>query len=186
MQSQQLIDKLKSQTQHIKAQAQLLKAYDATALHWRKYEGSWNILECLAHLNFYAQHYLSAIETQIKKSTTKAEPEFKPGFFGNYFANSMLPKEKLNKMKTLKSTNFVNATLSLTIIDDFILHQDKLLQLLDLASNVSLNKIKIPLSLAKILKFKLGDTFNFYVNHMIRHMHQIDKVKKAMNATMLS
>lgn len=43
----------------------------------------------------------------------------------------MLPKEKLNKMKTFKDKNPLNANLDKLIIDKFINQQIKLLDLLN-------------------------------------------------------
>jgi hypothetical protein len=89
----------------------------------------------------------------------------------------MLPKEKLNKMKTFKDKNPLNAKLDKTVIDKFIHQQIQLLGLLNDSRNVSLNKVKIETSISSLLSLKLGDTFQFFVNHIIRHLKQIEKVQ---------
>jgi hypothetical protein len=119
------------------------------------------------------------MERKIRNSHTKSEKEFKSGFLGNYFANSMLPKAKLNKMKTFKDKNPLNATLDHSVIDRFLKQQLQLLELLELSKNVSLNKVKTSISITKLIKLKLGDTFRFYINHMLRHMNQIDNILRA-------
>lgn len=124
--------------------------------------------------------YLPQIENKIKNSTTKTEFEFKSGILGNYFAKSMLPKEKLNKMKTFKDKNPLNANLDKTVIDQFIKQQIKLLDLINQSRNVSLNKVKIQTSISSLIKLKLGDTFQFFVNHIIRHLNQIERIQTAM------
>jgi hypothetical protein len=91
----------------------------------------------------------------------------------------MLPKEKLNKMKTFKDKNPLNATLDRSVIDRFLEQQTQLLELLELSKNVSLNKVKTSISITKLIKLKLGDTFRFYINHMLRHMNQIDNILRA-------
>jgi len=180
MQSEKLLQSLIEQTKHIINQAEKLKSYDLHTLTWKADPTSWSILECLEHLNLYGDFYLPQIEDKIKNSSTQSEPEFKSGWLGDYFAKSMLPKEKLNKMKTFKDKNPLNAKLDERVIDRFIGQQIKLLDLLSLSGNVSLNKIKISTSISKLIRLKLGDTFRFYINHMIRHMKQVDKVKAAM------
>lgn len=92
----------------------------------------------------------------------------------------MLPKEKLNKMKTFKDKNPLNANLDKTVIDKFINQQIKLLDLLNQSRNISLNKVKIPTSISSLIRLKLGDTFQFFVNHIIRHLKQIDRIQEAM------
>ncbi|UOX32670.1 DinB family protein [Flavobacterium sediminilitoris] len=180
MQSKNLIESLLEQTRQIINQTEKLKNYDLQTLTWKENENSWSILECLEHLNLYGDFYLPQIENKIKNSTTKTEFEFKSGILGNYFAKSMLPKEKLNKMKTFKDKNPLNANLDKTVIDQFIKQQIKLLDLLNQSRNVSLNKVKIQTSISSLIKLKLGDTFQFFVNHIIRHLNQIERIQTAM------
>ena len=71
-------------------------------LTWKEKTDSWSILECLEHLNLYGDFYLPQMEKSIKNTTFKNENEFRSGLLGNYFAKTMLPEEKLNKMKTFK------------------------------------------------------------------------------------
>ncbi|MNY38011.1 DinB superfamily protein [compost metagenome] len=143
------------------------------------------MLECLEHLNLYGNFYLAQIESKIKNSSSKNELEFRSGLLGNYFTKSMLPTEKLNKIKTFKSKNPLNANLDKTVIDKFIDQQIKLLDLLNQSRNVSLNKVKIETSISSLIKLKLGDTFQFYLNHIIRHLKQIDNIEATMKISNL-
>lgn len=177
MQSEDLIQTLLEQTQKITEQAEQLKSLDLQTLTWKSNPNSWSILECIEHLNLYGDFYLPQIEEKITTSNTKNEVEFKNGFLGNYFAKSMLPKEKLNKMKAFKDKNPLNAKLDKTVIDNFIAQQEKLITLLNQSRNVSLNKVKITTSISTVFKLKLGDTLQFYINHIIRHFDQIEKIK---------
>ncbi|MBP6445373.1 MAG: DinB family protein [Saprospiraceae bacterium] len=180
MQSENLIQSLLEQTRQIINQIEKLKTYELQTLTWKENETSWSILECLEHLNLYGDFYLPEMENKIKNSTTKTDIEFKNGILGNYFAKSMLPKEKLNKMKTFKDKNPLIADLDKTVIDKFINQQIKLLDLLNQSRNVSLNKVKIQTSISSLIKLKLGDTFQFFINHIIRHLKQIDRIQKTI------
>ena len=180
MQSENLIQSLIEQTRKVINTVEKLKNNDLQTLTWKNDQKSWSILECLEHLNLYGNFYLPEIESKIKNSTTKSETEFKSGFLGNYFAKSMLPKEKLNKMKTFKDKNPLNANLDKSVIDKFIEQQVKLLDLLSQSRNVSLNKVKIQTSISSLIKLKLGDTFQFFINHIIRHLKQIERIETEM------
>jgi hypothetical protein len=183
MQSEKLIQTLLEQTNQIINRAEKLKTYDLNTLTWKENETSWSILECLEHLNLYGDFYLPQIENTILNSTTQPGIEFKSGFLGGYFAESMLPKEKLNKMKTFKDKNPLNANLDKTVIDRFLNQQIKLLELLTHSRNVSLSKVKINTSISSLIKLKLGDTFQFFINHIIRHLKQIDTIhSKVINS----
>jgi hypothetical protein len=181
MQSEKLIQSLLEQTRQIINQAEKLKTYDLNTLTWKENETSWSVLECLEHLNLYSDFYLPQMEKEIKNSTTKTNIEFKSGMLGNYFAKSMLPKERLNKMKTFKDKNPLNSNLDKAVIDKFINQQIKLLDILNQSRNVSLNKVKIQTSISSLIKLRLGDTFQFFINHIIRHLKQIDRIQQTMN-----
>ena len=180
MQSENLIQSLIEQTRQIINQVERLKNYDLQTLTWKSNQSSWSILECLEHLNLYGDFYLPQIEDKIKNSSTKSDLEFKSGFLGNYFSKSMLPKEKLNKMKTFKNKNPINAKLDKVVIDKFINQQIRLLDLLNQSRNVSLNKVKIKTSISSLIRLKLGDTFQFFINHIVRHISQIDRIQTEM------
>lgn len=179
MQSEKMNQSLVEHARQFINRAEEFNQLGIKTLTWKENPSSWSILECMEHLNLYGDFYLPAIERKIKQSKTKHEAEFKSGFLGNYFAKSMLPKEKLNKMKTFKDKNPLNAQLDKGVIDKFIQQQIQLLNLLDLSKNVSLNKIKIETSISSLIRMKLGDTFQFYVNHIVRHIAQMDRALAA-------
>jgi len=177
MQSEYLIKSLIEQTNQIINQVEELKNKDIQILNWKENPNSWCILECLEHLNLYGDFYLPQIENAIKNTEYKNEVEFKNGLLGNYFAKIMLPKEKLNKMKTFKDKNPLNANLDITVIDRFINQQIKLIELLNQSRTISLNKVTISTSISSYIKLKLGNTFQFIVNHTIRHLKQIERIE---------
>ena len=97
---------------------------------------------------------------------------FNSGRLGNYFAKSMLPKEKSIKVKTFKDKNPLHKELDKEVLDEFIEQQDSLLSLLTIAENKNLNKIKTGISITKWIKLKLGDTFRIVIYHNERHVQQ--------------
>lgn len=179
MRSDKLLQSAIEQTRQNINQVEPLKNMDLKYLTWKENPDSWNILECLEHLNLYGDFYLPQIENSIKESNTKNEVEFRSGILGNYFAKTMLPKEKLNKMKTFKNKNPLNKKLDKSVIEKFIDQQMQLLNLLSQSEKVSLNKIKIKTSISNFIALKLGDTFQFFINHNIRHMKQIERILTA-------
>jgi len=181
--SEILLSELIQKTQESINFAEALTTKSDSELNWRATSTSWSILECLEHLNLYGDFYLPEIERVIQKATSKSDPVFKSGFLGNYFAESMLPKEKLNKMKTFKDKNPLNSNLSRETIDRFIKQQKKMLEFLDQSRSISLNKEKTKISITTWIRLKIGDTFRFTINHTIRHLKQIERIidlKKAI------
>lgn len=176
MKAEDLIQNQIKQIQFFIQKADLIKTYDLHTLTWRENEKSWTILECLAHLNLYGGYYLPLMEAKIKHAPLSADSHFKSGFLGKYFVKSMLGEKSSNRMKTPKSKNPINTGVGEEVINDFIGQQHKFLELLDQAQQVSLNKVKIPTSLSRFIKMNLGDTFQFLINHTLRHFQQMDRI----------
>lgn len=151
-----------------------LKEKSNSQLNWKQNKESWSVLECLEHLNLYGDFYLAEIEKVLDNAKSHSETEFKSGILGKYFAESMLPKAKLNKMKTFKDKNPLNSFLDNKTIARFMNQQIKMLDLLNRAKSVNLNTEKTAITLTKLIKLKLGDTFRFVINHNIRHIKQIE------------
>ena len=184
MQAGQLITTLIEQTEQLTAKAKALSNYDLATLQWREHSQSWNMLECIEHLNRYGDFYLPQMQAAIQQSTAKPDAEFRSGWLGGYFAKSMLPKEKLNKMSTFKDKNPLHAKLDKNVIERFIEQQEQLVSLLKQSRKVSLNRVKIPTTLSKLIKIRLGDAFPFLINHIIRHFAQLERIEKAAQATL--
>ena len=108
---------------------------------------------------------------------------FVSGFWGNYFTKMMMPTnvyEVKNKMKAMKSYSPDKSVNVETVFNEFLEHQHKLLHMLELAKRRNLNTVKIPVSISKLIRFKLGDTFRFLIAHEQRHMIQARNAIKAV------
>jgi hypothetical protein len=149
MESIQFLDTLITKTQQIITQVEYLNNQELSTLTWREHTTSWNILECIEHLNLYGDFYLPHIESGIRTSSTFPSKEFISGWLGSYFAKSMLPTEKGTKMSTFKNKNPLNQSLDKECIDRFLTQQYHLIDLLVLAKEVNIEQIKIPTSISK-------------------------------------
>ena len=174
--SEQLIQDLIERTRKNINQAEKFNSLSTEKLNWRIGQDSWSILECFEHLNLYGDFYIPEIKNRIESSKTLSKENFKSGILGDYFAKSMLPKEKLNKMKTFKDKNPIGSGLNKRTIERFINQQEQLLNLLDKSKEIDLNKIKTAISISKWIKLKLGDTFRVVIYHNDRHIVQANKI----------
>lgn len=174
--SEELLKDLANRTQINIQQAKKFSTLSTEKLNYRKQEKSWNILECFEHLNLYGDFYIPEISNCIKNSKTHPKVDFKSGILGNYFAKSMLPKKELNVMRTFKDKNPIGDILDKTIIERFILQQEHILNLLDASRTIDLNKTKTAISISKLIKLKIGDTFRVLIYHNERHIVQANKI----------
>ena len=185
--SKELLEQLKKDNQEIISivKNQYLLQSDEV-LTYKASENSWSVVECIAHLNLAARHYIPEIETKLKQAQGKQAQHslyYKPSLLGKYMVNSMLPKEDVitNKMKTFGGLHPSLNDSSVAVFNEFIAHQESLLALLEEASNYNLQKIKIQ-SLIRLVRFRLGDAFRFLTAHTIRHIHQANQVLKSQVA----
>lgn len=179
--TEELIQDLIDRTKDYLNQLTVIKELSIEKLNFKSNPEKWSVLECVEHLNRYGYFYLPEIENRISQSQSVADDEFKSGLLGNYFANSMLPKEKLNTMKTFNSMNPAGSDLDKTSIETLIEQQHKMLDLLSQARTVSLNKTKTSISISKLITLKLGDTFRVVVYHNYRHMVQMENILKELS-----
>jgi hypothetical protein len=176
MKNQQLLEESAAHTKKFIETANLLKTLTSAQLNWKTSTESWSILECLEHLNLYGDYYIPLIEKTIQSSTHATSPLFKSGWLGNYFAKSMLPKEKMNKMKTFKDKNPINSNLTSAIIDRFIAQQEQFLILIAQSEGKNL-ATRMPISISSYIRLKLGDVLQFTINHTIRHLLQVTRIQ---------
>lgn len=179
IESGELLTDLSARTREIIREAEGFQKSSLKELNYKEAPEKWSALECIAHLNRYGDFYLPEIENQIRESGYAPEKVFKSGFLGNYFAESMLPKKNFKKMKTFRDKDPIGSRLDKEEIGTFLVHQHKLLELLDAAREVSLGKTKTAVSISKWIKLKLGDTFRVVIYHNQRHLVQAKKALKA-------
>ena len=138
--TEQLIKELLTHTNNAIEIAVSFKQFTPIDLNWKENSEKWSILECFEHLNLYGDFYIPELNRVIISSKSTSNNIFKTGVLGNYFAQSMLPKEGMKKMKTFKDKNPIHSKLSPEVLDRFILQQEEI-------------KILLSLSFQMILKF---------------------------------
>ena len=166
---------LQEMTDYVRAHRDSAMAFqqlDDQTLTRRPQPNGWNILECMEHLNRYGNFYLPEIQQQMERSRYPATVEFRSGWLGNYFVNSIKPDARQRNMNTFKSMNPLGDRLDRNVLVIFIQQQDKLLKLLKSADSVNLMKAKTGISITNFIRIRLGDTFRFVIYHQERHLRQ--------------
>jgi hypothetical protein len=156
-------------------EAERLLAHSIEQLNQREAEGKWSVLECMEHLNRYGDFYIPEITSRISKATSANETHFKSGVLGNYFSEMMKPRPKLNTMKTFAYMNPSGSTLDKSTLEKFIHQQKQILELLNSSRDISLQNTKTAISISKLIKLRLGDTFRVVIYHNDRHIKQAQR-----------
>lgn len=149
---------------------------DEKILNYKSGPDSWSMLECIEHLNRYARFYHPEICKSIQSADQEPAPEFRSGWLGNYFAQMMLPKQGMKKIRTFADMNPNGSELNVSVLEEFSGNLEELSGLLDAAARVNLNKVKTSISISRWIRLKLGDTFRVVIYHNQRHVLQAAKV----------
>src|SRR6476661_5023272 len=184
--SEDLINQLEGDVKQIIAAAEHLRQADPVKLGYSAEKGRWSVAQVLEHLNMYNRFYLPKMEKAMVPITHDTDAWFSSGWLGNYFTKMMMPKdiyEVKNKMKTAKGYSPSKGLNVEAVFNEFLQHQQKLLQLLEVARRRNLNSIRIPTSFTSMIKMKLGDTFRFLIAHEQRHMIQARNAIKAVGVS---
>lgn len=151
-------------------------------LEWRPKAGSWNILEVIAHLNSYADYYHVHFKERISKTKfVNTKENFIPSPLGKSAWKSMKLGRANNVKRKFKAPKNYNPSLNTSLIrkdavKNFIQSQEELLEILDKAKTVNLKKVKIKISISKIVRLRLGDALMFVIYHNERHIQQIKNI----------
>lgn len=156
-------------------------------LNWRPNPGIWSIAEVLAHLNSYARYYHPAFEKKIETTRYRnAKEDFMSSPLGRSAWKSMKLGRLNNIKRKFKAPKGHNPSIDSDLIlekglADFLVQQQDLLQIIEASEEVNARKVKIPISISKIVRLRLGDALLFIAYHNERHMQQILNLKKHKN-----
>jgi uncharacterized damage-inducible protein DinB len=147
-------------------------------LRWRPMEGSWNILEIFAHLNQYAAYYHKAFKSKISRTKFRTPVDnFLSSPLGRSAWKSMKLGNANNVKRKFKAPKGYNPRLDPALVNGKDLQQLEsnfleLDKIIDSSEKVNLRKVKIAISISKIIRLRLGDALLFVVYHDQRHMQQ--------------
>jgi len=184
--TEELIDQLEADVKKIISAAEHLQTAEPIKLNYCPEEGKWSVVQVLEHLNAYNRHYLPLVERSMIHITKDVNAWFISGFLGNYFVSAMRPSnvfEVKKKMRTGKAFTPDKGANIETVFKEFFQHQNKLLNLLEVARRRNLNSVYVPTTFSKLIHFKLGDIFRFLIAHEQRHMIQARNAIKAVGVS---
>lgn len=182
--SAELLKKLHNDVEYIISQHKNLSEMPDRELLLQPTPNKWSIAQVLEHLNGYNRFYLPVMERGIELVGKSQAKSFRAGLLGDYFTKIMEVKPDGSLRKKMNSPKKYNYPPDLdigTVMREFAEGQEKLLVLLSLAVDLDLNKVKIPISISRFIKLKLGDGLRFLIAHQLRHFIQIENVKKELS-----
>lgn len=157
-------------------------------LLWKPAPEKWSVAQCLEHLNRFGLHYLPEMESRIGMALVKGSrpvSAFRSGWLGNFLVHSVQPMNTGSARANLKypapkayDPNRAGATTS-AALPEFLRQQEAMLRVLESAGRVSLERVRIPVSVTNLVKLRLGDCLRFVIVHNQRHVQQAQRVLAA-------
>ena len=147
----------------------------AKPLKHRPAENAWSALECLAHLNDYADMYLDKIEARAQEAPTRKREAYRPGLLGKKLALAMHPNNRSKTMRSPARTNYLHADLPVGVRDTFLDNLRRYQAVLTDLESKDLRGSRVPFSLTPIVRFHLGDILACLVWHNTRHLLQAEE-----------
>lgn len=156
-------------------------------LNWRPNTSSWSIAQTLAHLNAYASYYHPVFTKKIEQTRfCNAKEEFVSSPLGRSAWKSMKLGNAKNVKRKFKAQKGYNPTVDEQLVsgndcNDFIESQNEFLGIIKKAGGVNLRRVKVPISISKIVRLRLGDALLFVTYHNERHVQQILNLRNHPN-----
>ena len=156
-----------------------LSFLSANQLNWQKSTDSWSVKQTFIHLNEYARFYHTEFVKRIEQTRFKEPiPQFVSSPLGKSAWKSMKLGNANNVKRRFHSPKQYNPLVNNQLNEDdtvvnFLKNQLELVHILDSAKQVNLRKVKIPISISKIIRLRLGDALQFVIYHNERHIQQI-------------
>jgi len=149
-------------------------------INWKPSPEKWSIGQCLRHITQLNNAYYPEIEKKIQeaeKNNRHAKKIFRPNLLGKVVISSLKPGGK----KTFKAYEVfkpMESEISLSVIRDFEINNEKLALFMNRSIPFDLNKIKITSPANRWFRFQLGALFNMIIVHEQRHILQAENVMK--------
>jgi hypothetical protein len=182
----ELLDEFVNVVDEIISNATEFQNFAESDLNVKEHAKGWSILQCFEHLNQYNQHYLKQLTTAIRNAKPSSSVEIAYSWVGRKSITMMDPENRA-KQKTFRHMEPSRSELKKSVIEKFIADQVQLKELLIQAKTnaLDLNQKTVKVEFFKLLKMYTGETFQFMINHQLRHIRQAERIKRGIAANPL-
>ncbi|PWJ44610.1 DinB family protein [Sediminitomix flava] len=180
MNRSELIEQALTNCEKVRLLAEEIGTHPEESLRFKPAPEKWSALECIEHLNTVYEHYLPRIQNVLSQAEPSSNEVFSSGLFGGMMTRSMLPKTEgatTMSMKTFKRMEpQVTDKLTRVVLKQYRLNVSELKSCIEKANDYDLKKLKVASAIGPILRFRLGDAFQFVLAHDMRHLKQAQQI----------
>lgn len=151
----------------------------AAQWHWSPARREWSIAQCLDHLNVTNGLLLPRFQQAIEQAQTQkqySEAAFHPNWLERRFIRSLSPDATMN-ISAPQMYVPADHPEPPTALSRFVEIQDRLIQCVESANGLDLQRIKVVSPVTRWLRFSLGAWFAATVAHEWNHLRQAQQVR---------
>ncbi len=169
-----------------RARVEQFEEIDERTLGEAPKSGSWCALECIEHLNRTYELYLPRMVKAIHAGQQSTNDTYSAGWLGQYMIKGIAPTEAGERKQRMKTFRFFEPDISgktkADVLQAYQAHLGQLETLLDESKGKNWNRIRVTSAIGPVIRFKLGDCFQFLLAHESRHLLQADEALAAVEA----
>ena len=161
---------------------EIFSGLHAHQLNLRLESYSWSIAECIVHLNLFSDAFVPAIRQSCEYARAEewfSDGPFKMDVMGRLLRYALEPPSRWKAVTTLEfEPTFIEPLEQ--VVPTFVEFQSQLIQLVDIASGLDLNRIKIASPVSNHIRYNLYSCFLIIAAHQRRHLWQADETRSAL------
>lgn len=141
---------------------------------------AWSIAQCIEHLIITSKSYFPTFDTLIDTGNIQVPFLVKTPFLADLVGHLILKSVEPGRKKKINALNLwvpSSNPLPVSIVNDFILEQQKLVIYLELLIPFVKRKIIISSPANKNIAYSLKTAINIILTHQERHINQAKEVK---------
>jgi DinB superfamily len=149
--------------------------------NWKPAPGSWSMAECFDHLNVSAKKMLDSMEPAIQKARATGQLSDGPfvyGFLGRMFNRMTAPPVKRRFSAPAAFRPSADKKME-TVVAEWAKTHERMNQVIESASGIDLQRVKVTSPASSMIKFNLGIYFWVMTTHEKRHLWQARNVRNA-------
>jgi len=174
--AKRLISELDAADQRAK---ELANGLTPVQLNWKPSQDAWSVGQCLDHLRVANEVYLPAMTASLAARRRRAVKDITPGWFGKWFIRNYV--EPSSKSKRARAPQKITPGIRVDphILDLFLTSNQAARELVRLASDYDVNRIRFRNPFIPLLRFTVGTGLEIVSGHERLHLLQAERVKQA-------
>ncbi len=158
---------------------------DSTQLNWKPTAEAWSIAQCIQHVMLTNEQLFQIFEQVLRgqrRQTWLERLPILPSIFGPLIIDAVSP-QATRKVKAIPKLQPSASSIDAGIIDKFVAHQDRLVELLGQLKPIDLKRIIVTSPVVSFVTYNLLHACTIMVRHEQRHLLQAKRVAALLDQT---